>query len=184
MYRLSVFPRLLAALGCVVSLAGCAATNPDMSATADAGAVLAASDVDRLTGEPWNGTLTYLNYESESKSTIKSSLLVIRLPARPDGGSAWDMRVGYSDEPEANSGETAVLAKGGEVFRDSQVLDRSVLPDGSVRIVTEQDGQDDNRDARIRFVYLLGEEQCSIQKLVRFTPGDEFFERHIYQWSR
>ena len=58
------------------------------------------------------------------------------------------------------------------------------LSDGTVLVVTEQDGQDDRRAARFRFVYLLGEKQCSIQKLVRFTPEEAFFERHIYRWNR
>lgn len=163
-------------------LAGCASTKPEPRTATSA--IVTASDVDRLTGEPWTGTLTYLNYGSDSKSTIKSSLLVRRLPDQPGGEHAWDMRVGYSDEPEANSGETAVLALAGDVFRDGLVLERAVLPDGSVRIVTEQDGQDDNRKARLRFVYLLGEKSCSIQKLVRFAPEEAFFERHIYEWTR
>lgn len=94
------------------------------------------------------------------------------------------MRVGYSDEPEANSGETALLREGGRIFRDAQVIERSVLSDGTVRVVTEQDGQDGGQDVQLQFVYLLGGKKCSIQKLVRHTSKEAFFERHIYQWSR
>jgi hypothetical protein len=149
-----------------------------------ASAVVTATDIDRLTGEPWTGTLTYLDYTSHVETTIKSSLLVVRSPEQSDDAFAWDMRVGYADEPQANSGATAVLARGGRVFRDGNVLERAVLSDGTVRVVTEQDGQDDGRSARLRFVYLLGEKQCSIQKLVRHPPDGAFFERHIYRWSR
>lgn len=118
---------------------------------------MTATDIKRLTGGPWRGTLTYLDYTKPVQTTIKSSLLMMRLPEHPDGAIAWEMSVGYADEPHANSGET---------------------------VVTEQDGQDDGRAARLRFVHLLGEKQCSIQKLVRLLPDGMFFERHIYQWSR
>lgn len=50
------------------------------------------------------------------------------------------------------------------------MLERAVLADGSVKVVTEQDGEDDSRAARLRLVYLPGDKQCSIQKLVRLTP--------------
>ena len=184
MQRLPRILRLLATLGCVAAAAGCAANKAGDGTAVKAGAAVTAADIDLLTGAPWNGTLSYLDYTSRKQTTIKSSLVVARLPSRPDSAFAWDMRVGYADEPQANSGETAVLSRGGHVFRDGEVLERTVLPDGSVRVITERDGEDDNRDARFRFVYLLGREQCSIQKLVRFTPQEAFFERHIYRWSR
>jgi hypothetical protein len=163
---------------------GCAATRASTGTAVISGAVVTATDIDRVTGEPWRGTLTYLDYSSHVQTTIKSSLLMARLPEQPDGAFAWDMRVGYADEPHANSGETAVLARGGHVFRDGDVMERAVLSDGTVRVVTEQDGEDDDRVARLRFVYLLGEKQCSIQKLVRLPPDAAFFERHICRWSR
>jgi hypothetical protein len=184
MHRFPTPLRLLAVLGCVAAPAGCASNTAVSGTPAPAGAAVTAADIDLLTGAPWNGTLTYLDYTSREHTTIKSSLSVTRLPARPDSAIAWDMRLGYADEPQANSGETAVLTRDGRVFRDGAVLERTVLPDGSVRIVTERDGEDDHRNARFRFVYLLGREQSSIQKLVRFTPQDAFFERHIYRWSR
>jgi hypothetical protein len=184
MQRLPKFLCLLAAFGCVAAASGCAANQAGNGTAATAGAAVTAADIDRLTGAPWNGTLSYLDYTSREQTTIKSSLVVTRLPPRPDSAAAWDLRLGYADEPQANSGETAVLARGGRVFREGEVLERTVLPDGTVRIITEQDGEDDRRSARFRFVYLLGREQCSIQKLVRFTPQEAFFERHIYRWSR
>jgi hypothetical protein len=94
------------------------------------------------------------------------------------------MRVGYADEPHADGSETAVLTRGGREFRDERVLERTMLPDGTVRVITAQEGQDDNRPAEFRFIYLLSQKECSIQKLVRVAPEDAFFERNIYRWSR
>lgn len=176
--------RSLAMCACLAAVVGCAVTKPSTEAVMVAGAAVAATDIDRLTGEPWTGTLTYLDYTSHEQTTIKASLLVARLPEQPDGAFAWDLRVGYADEPHANDSETAVLTDGGRSFRDAQVVERAVLADGTVRFVTEQDGEDDGRAARLRFVYSLGEKQCSIQKLVRFPPDGAFFERHVYRWNR
>ena len=184
MQRFTTPLRSLAACACLAVLAGCAATRVTTNTVATETAVVAAGDIDRLTREPWRGTLTYLDYTSRAQTTIKSSLLMSRLPEQSDGAIAWDMSVGYTDEPHANSGETAVLARNGRVFRGANVLERTILTDGMVRVVTEQDGEDDGRAARLRFVYLLGEKHCSIQKLVRLVPDGTFFERHIYRWSR
>ncbi len=158
---------------------------PSASMTAQTTPVaLIPADIDRLTGAPWRGTLEYLDYTSQKQVTIKSTLAVRRLPAQSDGATAWSMAVGYTDEPDANSGETALLSADGRTFRGEAVQERSVDAAGTLRIVTEQDGPDDNRPARFRFVYLIGAATVSIQKLVRFAPTDAFFERHIYRWSR
>ena len=179
----SAMLRSLALLICATALAGCVASRVSHNTSANT-AVVVSADIDRLTGAPWAGTLTYLDYTSRTQTSISSSLLMTRLPEQSDGNVAWEMRVSYANEPHANRAETAVLGRGGSVFRKGQVMERSVLPDGTVRVVTEQDGQDDDRDARFRFVYLLGDKQCSIQKLVRFKTEETFFERHIYRWSR
>jgi len=184
MQRFTTPLRSLAACACLEVLVGCATTKVTTNTVATETAVVTATDIDRLTGAPWRGTLTYLDYTSRAQTTIKSSLLMTRLPEQSDGAIAWDMSVGYTDEPHANSGETAVLARNGRVFRGANVLERTMLADGMVRVVTEQEGEDDGRAARLRFVYLLGEKQCSIQKLVRLLPDGAFFERHIYRWSR
>ena len=173
--------RLLTARLLLVAATTVAATVP---ASAQAKATVTPADIDRLTGAPWRGTLEYLDYTSQKQVTIKSTLALRRLPARSDGVTAWSMAVGYTDEPDANSGETALLTADGRTFRGEAVQERSVDPAGTLRIVTEQDGPDDNRPARFRFVYLIGPATLSIQKLVRFAPTDAFFERHIYRWSR
>lgn len=147
-------------------------------------AAITPADVDRLTGAPWKGTLEYLDYTSQKQVTIKSTLAVRRLPAQSDGTTAWSMAIGYTDEPDANSGETATLSADGRTFRGEAVLERTIAADGTMRVVTEQDGPDDNRPARFRFVYLIGPTTVSIQKLVRFAPTEAFFERHIYRWGR
>jgi hypothetical protein len=145
---------------------------------------LTPTDVDRLLGPRWEGILEYKDYSSGKQTTIKSTLDVTRGPALANGSATWELRVGYNDEPNANSSETAVLSADGRTFRGEQVTERTLLPDGTLRLVTEQEGSDNNQPARFRFVYLLGKAAVSIQKLVRFGADEAFFERNIYRWGR
>lgn len=141
------------------------------------------ADLDRLTGPGWAGTLTYRDYTSEARTTIKAAPLVQRLGDAADGGAQWDLRMAYADEPHANSGDTLRLSADGRRLRGAVIVERRVLSDGRVRLVTEQEGRDNGRPARIRTVYVIGERAASLQTLVRYE-GAEFFERHIYEWVR
>jgi len=141
------------------------------------------ADLDRLAGPGWTGTLTYRDYTTEARTTIKAAPLVLRLQAAADGGAQWDFQMAYADEPHANSGDTLRLSADGRRLRDAGIVERQQLSDGRVRLVTEQEGRDNERPARIRTVYVIGERAASLQKLVRYAGG-AFFERHIYEWVR
>lgn len=165
----------------VVATALSATAFSAQTATAQAAATRA--DIDRLTGPGWTGTLTYRDYTTEARTTIKAAPLVTRLGVSADGAALWDFRMAYADEPHANTGDTLRLSPNGTTLRGASVVERRELADGRVQIVTEQDGRDNERPARIRTVYLLGAHTASLQKLVRYE-GKEFFERHIYEWAR
>ena len=158
------------ALVAVAALGGCATQ-----------ARVGPTDLDVLVGKPWTGTLTYKDYQSGMPTTIRSSLVVTRVAGRAD---AWDVRFGYSDEPRANRENVVVRGSDGTVFDDETVVERTVMEDGSVRIVTESDGEDDHRPARLRHVWVLGRHRSSLEKLVRYTGEAEFFERNVYRWER
>lgn len=141
------------------------------------------ADLDRLTGPGWVGTLTYRDYTTEARTTIKAAPLIRRLGDARDGSAQWEFKMSYADEPHANTGDTLRLAADGRRFRGVAIVERQQLSDGRVRVVTEGEGQDNERPARVRTVYIIGERAASLQKLVRYE-GAEFFERHIYEWVR
>jgi hypothetical protein len=166
-------------LSCLLFVWGIGLFAPTLSAQA----VATPDDIDRLQGAAWTGTLTYRDYSTDARTSIKSGLRLDRLAAAASGEARWALRISYADEPHANSADTITLATTGRIFRGASVTERAVLPDGRVRIVTEEDGTDNDRPARIRLVYLVGPRTASIQKLVRY--GDAaYFERHIYEWTR
>jgi hypothetical protein len=172
---------LAAAALAVVSLLGCAAAKPVTSAAPPAAARALPGDFDLLNGPVWRGTLTYLDYKSQKPVTLKSTLRVSRAK---DEEPRWEWQLGYDDEPRANRGETVALAEGGQLFDGEVVVERAALPGGEVRVVTETDGADDEKPARLRHVYTLGPSAASLQKLVRFAGTEAFFERNVYRWTR
>lgn len=109
---------------------------------------------------------------------------ISRRPAVSMTPPSWELRIGYNDEPHANESEVVEISGGGAAFRGQMVTERGVLADGTIRLVAEEDGEDNKVAARLRYVYLLSARSCSIQKLVRTEPAGKFFERHIYSWTR
>lgn len=159
----------------------CALALPLAELSAQSGAM--PSDLNRLTGATWTGTLTYRDYSTDARTSIKAGLQLVPIAASPARDARWEWRVAYADEPHANSVDTVALSADGRTFRGATVTERTQLADGRVRIVTEEDGRDNDNPARIRFVYLIGERTASLQKLVRYGEA-AFFERNIYEWAR
>jgi hypothetical protein len=136
-------------------------------------------DLQRLAGAAWAGTLTYLDYGRNTKVSIPSELVVTR-----EGEAAWTFEYIYPKEPRANGKKRVALADGGARIDDQAVVERAWLPDGTLRIVTESDGTDDDRPARFRHTYSVGAKNFSIKKEVRPAGAAEFFLRNEYSWTR
>ena len=134
-----------------------------------------------LTGSQWTGTLTYLDYRAKKKVPIPANLNV-----RPNGEDKWSwiFEYQYPDEPHANSKEIVRLSKDGRNMNDEIVLERTILPDNTVRFVTEKKGEDNNRSASIRYTYSVNAKSFSIRKEVRYDDENQFFERNGFDWKR
>ena len=142
---------------------------------------ITSDDLQVLTGSQWVGTLTYLDYRSNKKVSIRTNLTV-----RPNGADKWSwvFEYTYPDEPKANNEEIVRLSKDGKTLNGEVVMERTGLPDGTVRLVTEKKGEDNRRGASIRFTYLLNSKSFSIKKEVRYDDENEFFARNEYSWKR
>lgn len=142
---------------------------------------IADADLLRLTGAQWTGTLTYLDYRSNKKVSIPSTLTVTR---SAENKRAWVFDYKYPDEPKADGKETITVSKDGRIINDETVTERAKLPGGALRIVTEKKGRDNDRDAVFRYTYLLSAKSFSIKKEVRYEGAAEFFERNEFSWKR
>jgi opacity protein-like surface antigen len=170
--------RRIAVIAAAVALAGCAsaARGPD----AGQAPVVRPADLERLAGAEWQGTLSYLDYGSGRKTSIRSNVTVT-----PSGEpSRWIFAHRYPDEPRADSRDTVVLAADGRTLAGETVVERATLADGTLRIVTEKPGRDNDRPATFRYTYLIAPARVSIRKEVRVDGTAEFFERNEYAWTR
>jgi hypothetical protein len=130
----------------------------------------------------WTGTLTYLDYTSNDQRTIPSTLLVTRA-----GEAAWNIAIGYDEEPHANSSANFSLERNGSTIVSGDerldVVSRESTAEG-VRIVARTQGEDDKRPATIEKVYTISPTRFTLEKRVKFAGQTDFFRRHIYQWQR
>jgi hypothetical protein len=144
-------------------------------------ATISPKDLKIIEGPKWSGTLTYLDYNSNKNTSIKSELTVTRLIKDP---ATWRFDYTYPDEPKANRSSEAALSKNGRMFFGEDVVEQKKLRDGSVKIVTTQAGSDDDKPALFRYTYLIGDRAFSIKKEVRINGTEAFFERNTYSWTR
>lgn len=180
-----ILPRILVAL---VSMLIAFASGGCQSAP-----TVTAADLNRLTGPMWTGTLTYRDYTTNKSTTIESTLQVVKVAGLPQVGNdyadagvtpGWEFRFGYPREPKANSTKIIALSPGGDKIGDELVTKRATLPGGTLRIVTEKPGTDNDRPALFQFHYNIAPNSFTLTKLVRPDGEGEFFERNKYQWSR
>ena len=157
------------------------------------GAMVRAADLDRLTGPEWNGTLTYRDYTTDKRTSIESTLTVVKVAGLAEVGNdfadagvtpGWDFRIGYPREPKMNSSEVIRISPGGDRLGDEAVTQRQEMSEGTLRLVTEKRGTDNDNPALFRFVYTITDSVFTITKLVKPDGELDFFERNEYRWKR
>lgn len=144
---------------------------------------LKAKDLQPLVGGQWTGTLTYLDYGRNKKVSIPANLTVTAA-ASADDKLAWIFEYQYPDEPKENNKETVTLSRDGKIFDGETVVERKKLDGGTLKIVTEKAGTDNDKKSLFRYTYLISKTSFSIKKEVRHDGEPEFFERNQYSWKR
>lgn len=129
----------------------------------------------------WKGTLTYLDYTSHKDETIKANAIV-----EVKKGNAFTLGFYYTDEPKKNGRDHYRINTAGTMINDMKVIERTLQPDGSLKIVLESRGSDgnDHKPATFHQVLLIGPGRFSMTKLVRFDGEVDFFRRNEYLFTR
>lgn len=136
-------------------------------------------DLKVLFGE-WTGTLTYIDYSSNKPYTMPANLIV------EQGKNENQILLinNYPNEPKANSKDKIKISKNGELLDNKKVNSKEKLSDGQIQIITEYSGKDNNKNAFIRNIYIIGEKQFVIRKEVKFENSDEWLMRNEYNYNR
>jgi len=138
------------------------------------------NDLKPIEGAQWVGTLTYLDYGTNKKTSIKSNITISR---SEKAGNVWNFDYQYPDEPKANSKSEPSLSADGSTFDGATVLEKTV-EGGKTRIVMIKPGKDNNRTAVYRYTYEFGDGKFSVRRDVKIEGTEEFFERNTYSWTR
>jgi hypothetical protein len=145
------------------------------------GPKIKSGDFKQLTNGQWKGKLTYQDYRSNKKVSILSNLNVIK---STEDKSSWIFEYEYPDEPKANKKSIVKISKDGETIDGETVVERTKLPNETLKIVTTKNGTDNDKSSVFRFIYLISKTTFSIKKEVKYEGTDEFFERNEYSWNR
>ncbi|NNM15901.1 MAG: hypothetical protein HKO56_04510 [Bacteroidia bacterium] len=137
------------------------------------------SDLKVLQGD-WTGSLTYIDYRSNKPYTMPADLVV----KQGNNENQLSLHNSYPNEPKANNKEKIKISKEGDYLNKKPIksIDRST--EGQIQITTEYTGKDNNQEALIRNVYILGENQFIIKKEVKFDNSDKWLKRNEFNYKR
>lgn len=141
--------------------------------------VVTSDDLNILTGKKWTGKLTYLDYKSNKEVSIPADITV----EKTEDADAFIFINEYPEEPKANGSETIRIEDNGKLFGNETVTEKISDVEGSLKIVTERDGMDDEKPALIRHTYFISKTKFTVQKDVNFHDGNNFLKRHIYEFE-
>ena len=142
-------------------------------------ALVTSADFNALAGESWSGSLNYLDYSSSTEERIP---VEVRFD-EPDSNKVV-YRIKYPGEAQYNTTEKLKWSRDGRKLNGEMIISRSRESDGTTILVTQFEGQDNNRPAKIRMTYSLNESALTISKHVRFEDEAGFFRRNAYELVR
>jgi hypothetical protein len=139
------------------------------------------ADLKRLTGEKWIGQLTYLDYSSNKKTSIKANLQVSRSAS---DNQVWYFKNEYPLEPKANSIDTLIISVDGKMLDDEKVIERTRVNKTAVRIITRKNSVDNGKEKIFRYTYNISDKTFSIKKEEKNKNDVAFIERNVYEFKR
>lgn len=128
----------------------------------------------------WEGSLTYLDYQTSKPYTMPANLMVTRGKTE----NILLLNNIFPNEPKANSSEKIKITKDGMLLNKNTVTSREELENGYVQIQTEQKAKDDNKKALIRYTYSLGRDFFLIRKEVQFEEEGDWIKRSEVTYQR
>ncbi len=136
-------------------------------------------DLKLLIGE-WEGSITYLDYQTNKPFTMPANLIV------EQGKNKYRLilKNSYPNEPKANNSDKIKIAKDGMLLNNDTVILKETLKSGNIKIQTEKKGKDDNKQALIRYTYVVGNDTFSIKKEVQFNQKDEWIKRSEFNYKK
>lgn len=135
--------------------------------------------------QQWNGSLTYLDYQTKKTVTLVTTLhgtqanpqeLVLNFVYQEPGGAQVK---GY-DKLQLSADGTRLVWDGTPL----EIHRKTRLPNQALELVIEGRGQDDNKNCLIKRTVVLGTRQFSVLKEVQYDAAGGFIVRNKYEFQR
>jgi len=128
----------------------------------------------------WEGSITYLDYQTNEPFTMPANLSI----TQGKNENCLKLNNIYPNEPKANNTEKIKLTKNGLKLNKKVITSREELKNGQLQIQTEDKGKDDNKNALIRYTYILSNDFFLIRKEVQFKEAGDWIKRSEYNYNR
>jgi len=140
---------------------------------------ISSDELNSLMGE-WTGSLTYMDYSTNEPFSMPANVTV-----KPGKNHKQILLFyEYPNEPQANSKGKVTVSKEGSAINGNPLVSRENLENGSAQFTTETTGKDNNENALIRNVYIVGEKRFIIRKEVKFENTEEWLQRNEFKFER
>lgn len=140
---------------------------------------IASEDLKAIVGS-WEGTITYLDYQTNKPFTMAANLIV---EIGKDENNLVLKNL-YPNEPKANDSDKIKVTKNGTVLNKHLVTKREELGNGQIQIQTEHNAKDDNKRALIRYTYQISKNLFLIRKEVQFDEVNGWIKRSEFSYNR
>jgi len=140
---------------------------------------ITSDDLKTIIGN-WEGSITYLDYQTNKPFTMPANLMV--KPGKNENQLVLNNT--YPNEPKANGSDKIKITKNGLRLNKNVVTSRTGLENGGLQIQTEHEAKDDRKKALIRYSYIIGSDLFVIRKEVKFEKAGNWIKRSEYKYHR
>lgn len=149
----------------------------NFSAT-NAQTTIALDDFKILNNTSWEGTLTYLDYQSGEPVPV-STTMQMKITDK-----AIETDIQYTYEPNKNVHAITKIRKKGTYLGKQKVISKSINEVGSVILITSAVGKDDNKKATMFYTYEYDNDMYKVTKEVQFEGSSQRFMRNSYHYTK
>ncbi|MDP4723753.1 MAG: SAC family polyphosphoinositide phosphatase [Crocinitomicaceae bacterium] len=135
------------------------------------------NDFKILDNTNWEGTLTYIDYQS-GKPTDVATTMQVKVTEK-----TIEQNIQYVWEPDKNVIAITKIKRNGKFIGKQKVVSKIVKENGSMQIITKAEGKDDGKKATFYYTYVFDSENYSVTKEVQFPNSDERFMRNSYKYK-
>lgn len=135
------------------------------------------ADFEFLNNTEWSGNLMYLNYSDNKEVNLPTEL---KLEIKKN---TLIMKTSFPYEPKANGKNRIAIDLENGLFGDERIISID-NEEGSITLITEFEGKDNNRLAVMTKTYVLGKTGLDISKEVAYKGSNSSFIRNKYTYKR